>query len=47
LPFRKLQPPKKNKGFDVPSQFLTIAYTPRAVILGHVLATRDWGEPLS
>jgi hypothetical protein len=39
-----LQPPKKIKGFPVLSRsfpFFTIAYRPRAVIFGHVLATSE------
>jgi hypothetical protein len=39
LPFRKLQPPKKINGFHISSHLLTLAYTSRAVISGHVLAT--------
>src|SRR5712692_1932761 len=39
LPFRKLQPPKENRGFLHSFPFLPIPHTPRAVIFGHVLAT--------
>ncbi len=39
LPFLKLQPPRDFDGFSGFFPFLTIAYTLRAVIFGHVLAT--------